>query len=316
MVNEMMKEMEDAKLKEEYGNQFEGYMTEMYGEAYKDNLGEEKCNELYEMFVSNKKGGASEGTALVNEEEEKEEVDEMKKVGGLSGPDQNKGNQGEAGGPKPERIEEEKDHEEDVAEKREDDEEMDESKAHGYSHTAQKTAGSETTDGKDYAEQNNLFRYAIKKSQSQNESLVRKMNTLLEENKKITKSLNREKAIKVKLEEGMKEAKKMLAEMAVFNTSLSHVNNILVNEDVEDKKQIIKRFDNAKSINESDTIYKNLIREMKENKKSITEDVERKVAGNSTGTSSKNILESKEVKQKTAYTNLDKIKRNMFYESK
>jgi len=313
MVNDIMNEMEHKKMDEEYGSQFESQMMEMYGENYKDALGEEKCGELYEAFIAHKKGDPfGEKKESVNETEE--QMDEMKQVGGLSGPDQNKGNENEAGGPKPERIEEEEEVEEKDVERSEE-EEMDESKAHGYSHSAQKTAGSETTDGKDYAEQNNLFRYAITKSQKQNESLVKKLNSVLAENKKLTKNLNETKAMNSKLHEGMKKAKGMLADMAVFNTSLSHVNNILVNEEVEDKKEVIKRFDTAKTIEESDTIYKNIIKEMKEEKATITEDVERKVTGSSTGTSSKNILESKEVKQKTAYTNLDKITKNMFYQS-
>jgi protein subunit release factor A len=73
-----------------------------------------------------------------------------------------------------------------------------------------------------------------------------------------------------------------LKEMAVFNTNLAHVNNLLVNEELaltqDDKIKIINEFKKVNSITESQNRYKALISEMKEGKKTISESIERKAA--------------------------------------
>ena len=162
------------------------------------------------------------------------------------------------------------------------------------------------------AERNRLP-YAL---QQQNES-KKKIGSLIEENKKLTKKLNETKKYKEtasKLVEGYQTVigkyRSQLKEMAVFNTNLSHVNNLLVNEELaltqEDKVKIINEFKKVDSIVSSVNVYKNLMTEMKVGKKTLTESFENKVSA-SIQPSSKQKLD--EVKEKTAYSDDKHIQR-------
>jgi uncharacterized protein YciW len=101
-----------------------------------------------------------------------------------------------------------------------------------------------------------------------------------------------------------------LKEMAIFNTNLAHVNNLLVNEELaltqEDKIKIINEFKKVDSIASSQKVYKNILTEMKGSKKTLTESVENKVSA-SIQPSSKQKLD--EVIEKTAYADNDHMKR-------
>lgn len=144
----------------------------------------------------------------------------------------------------------------------------------------------------------------------------KKFESLIEENKKLTKKLNETKKLKdsaTALVENYKTAlekyRNQLREMAVFNTNLAHVNNLLVNESLalthDDKIKIINGFKKVDSITESQNVYKNFLTEMKEtNKKTISEGIEGKVSA-SIQPSSKQKLD--EVVEKTAYSNNEHI---------
>ena len=145
---------------------------------------------------------------------------------------------------------------------------------------------------------------------------TKKISSLIEENKKLTKKLNETKKYKEtasKLVEGYQTVigkyRSQLKEMAVFNTNLSHVNNLLVNEELaltqEDKIKIINEFKKVDNIASSVNVYKNLMTEMKVGKKTLTESFENKVSA-SIQPSSKQKLD--EVKEKTAYTNVPRMK--------
>jgi ActR/RegA family two-component response regulator len=138
---------------------------------------------------------------------------------------------------------------------------------------------------------------------------------LVEENKKLTKKLNEAKKTKdssVKLVESYKTAlekyRNQLKEMAIFNTNLAHVNNLLVNESLaltqEDKIKIINEFKKVGTITESQDKYKNFLTEMQESKKTISENIEDKVNA-SIQPSSKQKLD--EVVEKTAYENNEHV---------
>jgi hypothetical protein len=144
----------------------------------------------------------------------------------------------------------------------------------------------------------------------------KKISGLIEENKKLTKKLNETKKYKetvTVLVESYKSAldkyRGQLKEMAVFNTNLAHVNNLLVNEELaltqEDKIKIINEFKKVDSITSSQNVYKNLLTEMKGGKKTLTESIENKVSA-SIQPSSKQKLD--EVVEKTAYTNVPRMK--------
>jgi len=139
----------------------------------------------------------------------------------------------------------------------------------------------------------------------------KKISGLIEENKKLSKKLNETKKFKETvstLVENYKTAlekyRNQLKEMAVFNTNLAHVNNLLVNEGLaltqDDKIKIINEFKKVDSIAESQKRYKGFLSEMKESKKTLTESIEGKVAA-SVAPSSKQQLD--EVVEKTAYAN-------------
>lgn len=145
----------------------------------------------------------------------------------------------------------------------------------------------------------------------------KKMDALIEENKKLTKRMNESKKYKESvstLVEGYKTAlekyRNQLKEMAIFNTNLAHVNNLLVNEELaltqDDKIKIINEFKKVDSITESQKKYAAVLAEMKEGKKTLTESVERKATA-SVASSSKQKLD--EVVEKTAYADDKHIQR-------
>jgi ActR/RegA family two-component response regulator len=153
------------------------------------------------------------------------------------------------------------------------------------------------------------------RQQSQNESI--KLGGLIEENKKLTKKLNETKKQKdtaTTLVESYKNAlekyRNQLKEMAVFNTNLAHVNNLLVNESLaltqDDKIKIINGFKKVDTITESQNKYKSILSEMKVAKKTLTESIADKVT-TSVQPSSKQKLD--EVIEKTAYANDKHIQR-------
>jgi len=140
---------------------------------------------------------------------------------------------------------------------------------------------------------------------------------LIDENKKLTKKVNESIEFKksaTTLIENYKTAlekyRTQLKEMAIFNTNLAHVNNLLVNEELaltqDDKIKIINEFKNVDSIAESQKKYKSILSEMKYEKKSITETLQDKASA-SIAPSSKKILD--EAKEITAYENNDHIKK-------
>jgi hypothetical protein len=153
------------------------------------------------------------------------------------------------------------------------------------------------------------------RTQSQNESI--KLGGLIEENKKLTKKLNetkKQKDVATTLVENYKTAldkyRNQLKEMAIFNSNLAHVNNLLVNESLaltqNDKIKIINEFKTVGSITESQNKYTSLLSEMKGSRKTISESVVDKVT-TSVHQSSKQILD--EVVEKTAYANDSHINR-------
>jgi protein subunit release factor A len=99
--------------------------------------------------------------------------------------------------------------------------------------------------------------------------------------------------------------------MAVYNTNLSNVNNLLVNESIaltqDDKIRIIKEFKNVKSINESKTKYNQVLNDFKSSKKTVIDEGIADKINNSIHPSSKGKLD--EVIEKTAYENNDGLNR-------
>jgi hypothetical protein len=196
-------------------------------------------------------------------------------------------------------------------------EEVDETLDHTITHSNARQAGAHNHTN--YGKESRL-RYAMREGEQNVKSLI-------EENKKLTKKLNEGKKYKESvstLVESYKTAlekyRNQLKEMAIFNTNLAHVNNLLVNEELaltqEDKIKIINEFKNVNTITESQSKYKTFLTEMKESKKTLTESISGKAAA-SIAPSSKQKLD--EVVEKTAYENdehINKMKRLIEYVEK
>jgi hypothetical protein len=181
---------------------------------------------------------------------------------------------------------------------------------HGVALSHNKHVGQESLpridQGKEYAK--DKVRIALQK---ESEDRAKRINNLLKEQKDLTKKVNqfkKEKIDLVSINEGFKktlnEMKDQMKKMAVFNTNIAHVNNLLVNEEFaltkDEKIYIIEKFKKVASITESDATHKVLINEFKTSKKKIDESIEKKITENVGGESSANILESKIV-EKTAF---------------
>ena len=112
---------------------------------------------------------------------------------------------------------------------------------------------------------------------------------MIKENASLTKKLNEAKKYKdtaggliESYNVALGKYRNQLKEMAVFNTNLAHVNNLLVNEDLaltqNDKVRLINEFKSINSISDSQSKYKTFLTEMKESRKTLTESIEDKVS--------------------------------------
>ena len=73
------------------------------------------------------------------------------------------------------------------------------------------------------------------------------------------------------LKESLKATKKSLVEAAILNVNLGKVVNLLVNETTtrDEKKSILSRFNEVKTISEGTTLFNNIKRELNETKKNV-----------------------------------------------
>ena len=339
-MGKIVNDMEQKEKQKEYMSEFENHLTEMFGDDH--SLDEAQFNSLYEMFEA-RKNGAPYGEGKLNENEsepfdnpqksngesdpfdetDKKNIKEMKERGGMSGPDMNKGNKDAAGGPTQSTINEE---DVEIEIKTDDDEEEKEAidEIHGQSYSAGKVnAARLPNQGAEYRDRAGHSR---NRPEWSNEA-VKKMKTLLGDKKKLSKKMNEYRtALKAstKIVEqykgGLKKYREHLQEMAIFNTNLSHVNNILVEsvENKEDVKGIINKFKNIGSIDESKKVFKLVMTEMKQNDKEvISEEVEAKLNKEIIGESSSVNGDKSKVITESAYKNdahLNKLKKLITYQ--
>ena len=341
-MGQMVKEMKENKMYEQYVTEFNSHMTETYGEGFETSLGEETCGKLKEAFIAKKKSVnesetkpfVEKGKTLTEDEDQPFDetpssntpnVAEQKNNGG----EQTKGR--ENGGPTNEMIEEGEDKKDDDVkvelegevtvdndnEKEDEREEKPVDEIHGQSYSSGKVrAGSLPNQGAEYRDRPGHSR---NRPQWSNETYQKRMKSLIEENKKLTKEVNLAKKSFDKAEKlvesykgHLEKYRTQLREMAVFNTNLANVNNLLVNEELaltsKDKVSIINKFKTINSVNESDNVYGQVIDFMKkkEGVQTITEDVEKKVT-TSVGESSKKKLD--EAVERTAYSDNEHIKK-------
>ena len=185
---------------------------------------------------------------------------------------------------------------------------------HGQSFSAGKVrAGSLPNDGGEYRDRNGHSR---NRPEWSNESVDKKVASLIEENKKVTKELQEAVKANSKYKEHLEKYRGQLQEMAVVNTNIAHVNDILIKESEipsERVETIIDNFKTIESITESEETYKNVLSEMTEEKETLDESIEKKIIDTVGQSSSTKITE--QVVEKTAFgsKHLNEIKRRMDY---
>jgi len=130
-------------------------------------------------------------------------------------------------------------------------------------------------------------RFFDKKLISENKVLKNKTEQLVVENENLKSDYN-------KLVSALKEYRNKLNDVVVFNSNLTHAVRLFTENTTtkEEKLEIIKRFDEAKTTKESESIYKQIVKEVS-GKKSIKESVEDTINTTKTSGTSVEINESK-----------------------
>lgn len=186
--------------------------------------------------------------------------------------------------------------------------------SHGISHANNRLAGSETQPRPDYAQyKKNQLRFALQK-----EAYEKRLAVLGESVKKANKKFKDLKVVTENYKDVILKYRNQLNEMVLFNTNLSYVNNLLMNEELnltkEDKLNIVETFKPVKTINESEQKYNDFLK----NKKTgdvINESIERKLTTVVEPNTKTNLGEAVE---KNTYVNdahINKIKKMFNYNS-
>ncbi len=159
--------------------------------------------------------------------------------------------------------------------------------AHGVSYTARRASvAGKNLPGQEYLSAGEKDQSPAYMNENKNKT---KISNLIKENASLTKKLNEAKKYKdtaggliESYNVALGKYRNQLKEMAVFNTNLAHVNNLLVNEDLaltqNDKVRLINEFKSINSISDSQSKYKTFLTEMKESRKTLTESIEDKVS--------------------------------------
>lgn len=291
-LSEIIEGMENKKMHEKFSSEFESTMKEMFGDKIKESLGDDKYNEMYETYVSSK---SQNNEGVYEQEDEMEDISESKA-------DEDKPKEDKKG-KNPFADEDEKD--------------VDES---NITHAHNKLVQGHNTPQPEYRQHaKERQRYALQK-----ENYEKRIGGLLKENKELskrTKELKSDLNDKVSLVneqiDVLKKYKNQLQEMAIYNTSLAHVNSILVEADLnsDQKMEVIQSFKNVKSLTESEKIYKQTLSSFKEKKNNLQENIENKLNNSVIGKSSSDEVVNK-VNETTAYKNnnsLNEIKNRINY---
>ena len=135
-----------------------------------------------------------------------------------------------------------------------------------------------------------------------NESTQPRNSKLINENKVLKNTIESVKAENESLKEdynkmvdALKQFREKLNEVAVFNSNLTYTVRLFTEHTTtkDEKVDIIKRFDDAKSLKESKNIYKNLVKEISKTKAPIKESIENKINETKSSGSATQITESK-----------------------
>ena len=123
---------------------------------------------------------------------------------------------------------------------------------------------------------------------NENKVLKNKISSIVSENETLREDYN-------KMVDALKEFRQKLNEVAVFNSNLTYTVRLFTEHSTtkDEKVDIIKRFDEAKSLKESKNIYKNLVKEISKTKAPIKESIDEKLNETKSSGSATQITESK-----------------------
>lgn len=123
---------------------------------------------------------------------------------------------------------------------------------------------------------------------NENKVLKNKMSSIATENETLKEDYN-------KMVDALKEFRQKLNEVAVFNSNLTYTVRLFTEHTTtkSEKVDIIKRFDDSKSLKESKATYKNLVKEISKTKTPIKESIDEKLNETKSSGSASEITESK-----------------------
>lgn len=148
----------------------------------------------------------------------------------------------------------------------------------------------------------NRRKHNLKPANLKNESVAPKFLKLVNENKvlknKISSIASENDTLKEdynKMVDALKEFRQKLNEVAVFNSNLTYTVRLFTEHSTtkNEKVDIIKRFDEAKSLKESKNVYKNLVKEISKTKAPLKESIDNKLNETKSSGSAAEITESK-----------------------
>lgn len=273
-MGKYLKEIDEMNANQQMMDEFHKKMCETFGEGYKATMDESRLAEMFNMFKQVQSGKAAEPVNSFQADASAKPAPPQGTVAEVA--------------------------------KAPEEETKIVDEVHGVSLANNKLVGAEVQPrldyGKGYAE--HRVRLALQK-----ESLDKKMGALVKENLALTKKLNTANATLAeaktstktlsenyaKVTTALEKYRGLLKEMAVLNTNISYANSLFLNEGMaltfKDKQEIIGKFKKVGSINESEKVYKQILKEYTESKKTITESLEDKVASTIVESSSKNVIE-------------------------
>jgi hypothetical protein len=122
----------------------------------------------------------------------------------------------------------------------------------------------------------------------ENKVLKDKMSSISSENETLKEDYN-------KMVDALREFRQKLNEVAVFNSNLTYAVRLFTENSTTkgEKVDIIKRFDEVKTLKESKNVYKNLVKELSNTKAPIKESIDNKLNETKSSGSATEITESK-----------------------
>lgn len=123
---------------------------------------------------------------------------------------------------------------------------------------------------------------------NENKVLKNKISSIVSENDTLKEDYN-------KMVDALKEFRQKLNEVAVFNSNLTYTVRLFTEHSTtkDEKVDIIKRFDDVKSLKESKNVYKNLVKEISKTKAPLKESIDNRLNETKSSGSATEITESK-----------------------